>query len=230
MWKLFAELDPEAGAKVWTALDAHLECLKQRNGNAEVPLERLAADALVEVVTSSGVADGPRVPEVYVHIDWATLRDGLHDESHCELTNGTPMPIDAVRRLCCEAVIVPILHGPDGTPIDCGREIRTANRKQRRLLRAMYRTCAHPTCDVPFAYCHLHHVIPWLQMGRTDLGNLLPLCGRHHHLVHEGGWRLTMTADRTITLTRPDGVVQFTGRTTDRTPGARASPDERTAA
>ena len=25
--------------------------------------------------------------------------------------------------------------------------------------------------------------------GRTNLDNLLPLCSRHHHLVHEGRWR-----------------------------------------
>ena len=27
--------------------------------------------------------------------------------------------------------------------------------------------------------------------GRTDIANMIPLCEKHHHLVHEGGWTLT---------------------------------------
>ena len=45
----------------------------------------------------------------------------------------------------------------------------------------------------------------------------MPLCDRHHHLVHEGGWTLTLQPDRTITLQRPDGTISFTGTTADRT-------------
>ena len=47
-----------------------------------------------------------------------------------------------------------------------------------------------------------------------------PLCEQHHHLVHEGGWTLTMTPDRVATWTRPDGVVAHHGSTIDRTPTA----------
>jgi hypothetical protein len=39
------------------------------------------------------------------------------------------------------------------------------------------------------------------------------LCDRDHHLVHEGGWQLTLDPDRTISLRRPDGTHYFTGRT-----------------
>jgi hypothetical protein len=39
----------------------------------------------------------------------------------------------------------------------------------------MYRTCAHPHCDVPFDHCQIHHVIPWERFGLSDLENLLPL-------------------------------------------------------
>ena len=50
MWHLHAEVDPETGAKLWTAIDAQLDTVKQRDGNAEIPLERLTVVALVEVV------------------------------------------------------------------------------------------------------------------------------------------------------------------------------------
>ena len=37
--------------------------------------------------------------------------------------------------------------------------------------------------------------------------NLLPVCNRHHHLVHEGGLQLHLAADRTLTITRSDGIT-----------------------
>ncbi len=136
--------------------------------------------------------------------------------SICETSNGIPLPVDTIRRLCCEAAIIPIVLGTDGEALAVGREQRVANRAQRRALRAMYRTCAHPHCDIAFDHCQIHHVIPWERFGLTDLDNLLPLCSKHHHLVHEGRWRLTLQPDRTITLQRPDGTHYFTGSTIDR--------------
>ena len=82
----------------------------------------------------------------------------------------------------------------------------------------MYATCGHPHCEVRFAACRIHHVDWWDHHGPTDLANLLPLCAHHHHLVHEGGWTLTLKPDRTITLRRPDGSLAHEGTTTDRTP------------
>ena len=89
----------------------------------------------------------------------------------------------------------------------------------------MHRTCIHPNCLVPFDECRIHHIIPWEQGGNTDLANLAPLCesGEHHHDVHQGGWRLTMTPDRTATWTRPDGTTYWTGTTIDRTPTTRTA-------
>ena len=41
--------------------------------------------------------------------------------------------------------------------------------------------------------------------GLTDLVNLLPLCHKHHHLVHEGAWQLKLLPDRTLKIYRPNG-------------------------
>jgi hypothetical protein len=73
---------------------------------------------------------------------------------------------------------------------------------------------------VRFDDCDIHHVIHWTRDGVTDLKNLIPLCSLHHHLVHEGGWTLTLQPDRTITLIRPDGSTAFEGRTTKQRPAA----------
>lgn len=160
-----------------------------------------------------------RVPEIMVLTDYRTLVEGLHELSICETDDGIALPVSTVRRLCCDAEIIPMMLGTDGVPLDAGRSVRTANRQQRRALRAMYRTCAHPDCTVAFSACKAHHIRWWWRhLGPTDLDNLIPLCERHHHLVHEGGWTLTMTPDRVATWTRPDGTIAHYGPSIDRTP------------
>ena len=150
----------------------------------------------------------PRCASTSTCRPWSTVSTPA---SICETSNGIPLPVDTIRRLCCEAAIIPVVLGADGEALAVGREQRVANRAQRRALRAMYRTCAHPHCDISFDHCQIHHVIPWERFGLTDLENLLPLCSKHHHLVHEGRWHLTLQPDRTITLHRPDGTHYFTG-------------------
>jgi hypothetical protein len=92
-------------------------------------------------------------------------------------------------------------------------------------LKATHRTCVGPTCGVAVEDCQAHHLVPWDDGGFTDLDNLAPLCSACHHLVHEGGWKLTMTPDRIATWTRPDGTVSHTGSTIDRAPNGVAPPD-----
>lgn len=168
---------------------------------------------------ADALAHERRVPEITVLTDYRTLVEGLHEHSICETDDGVPLPVSTVRRLCCDAEIIPMMLGTDGVPLDAGRSVRTANRQQRRALRAMYRTCAHPDCTVPFSACKAHHIRWWWRhLGPTDLDNLIPLCERHHHLVHEGGWGLIMTPDRVATWTRPDGTIAHHGPSIDRTP------------
>ena len=209
-------LDPERDAKLWSAIDAQLATIKQHDGNSGTPIDQLLADAVVSAVSGERCGER-RVPEICVHIDYATMLNGLHEHSLCETADGIPLPPETVRRLACEAAIVPIVLNGAGEVLDCGREVRVANRAQRRALRAMYRTCGYPGCDVTFDRCDIHHVIEWLRHGSTDLDNLLPLCGTHHHLVHEGRWRLTLDKHRVITIHRPDGTRHFHGTTTNRT-------------
>ena len=60
----------------------------------------------------------------------------------------------------------------------------------------------------------MHHVWWWDHGGPTDLDNLLPVCSRHHHAVHDQGWQLKLLADRTLEVTLPDGTTMETGPST----------------
>jgi predicted restriction endonuclease len=102
-----------------------------------------------------------------------------------------------------------VIHAPG--ELDLGRTTRLANRAQRRALRALYRSCAIPGCDVRYDRCKLHHVVWWRNGGRTDLVNLLPLCTHHHSKVHDAGWELSLDTNRQLTVRFPDGTVRNTG-------------------
>jgi hypothetical protein len=74
-----------------------------------------------------------------------------------------------------------------------GRTERVVPPRLRRALDARDRHCQFPGCRAHVRRCHAHHVREWEHGGRTDLDNTLLLCVRHHHAVHEGGWRITRT-------------------------------------
>ena len=114
------QLDPETDARVAAALDAALAAERARHQDDDVDFDHLQADALVGLITGARSLD-QRVPEVTVLIDYDTLRHGLHDRSVCETGDGQALPVDTVRRLCCDAAIVPIVLGGDGVPLDLGR-------------------------------------------------------------------------------------------------------------
>ncbi len=206
-------LHPEADARLSVALDAAVAAERAKPELEERTLEQLRADAFVDLVAGNGGGQR-RPPGIAVLVDLETLRGGLHDRSVCETADGHDLPPAAVRRMACDAELIPVVLDGKGVTLDVGRAQRMATPAQRVALRAMYRSCAHPHCTVRFADCEIHHVIEWHPDGRTDLANLLPLCSQHHHLVHEGGWALTLHPDRTVHLRRPDGTTAFNAPTT----------------
>jgi hypothetical protein len=137
--------------------------------------------------------------------DGTTIAVGHHVQPGPASAEPTPGPTAGAATGDLAAMVAAAVEAATGDRLRTGRDLRLANREQRRALRAMYRSCAHPGCRVPFAECFIHHVTPWEHAGATDLANLLPLCGRHHHQVHEGGWRLTIDPARTLAWHQPGG-------------------------
>lgn len=234
------EVDPLRDAKLHSAVNAELGRARAAAGNARIPWDQMQVEAFVNTACGdvidaaevdgrpespvSGAARTDRVPEVTVLVSFDRLRGCADAAGICETENGVPLPVSTVRRLCCDAEILPVVLGGGGEVLDAGRSARTATRPQRRALRAMHRGCAHPDCTVGFDRCRIHHVRWWWEHhGPTDIDNLLPLCERHHHDVHEGGWTLTMSPDRVAHWVRPDGTLFHEGSTVDRVLGRLAS-------
>lgn len=207
---------PELANQVFGAIDKEVAALittGEGRGDSEFVTRsydrnRLAAEALGTLVAGGHQQQRPIEADITVIVDAETVETGeLHDHSICETSDGLELPPASIRRLLCQGRISPIIVDIHGAALDAGRTIRNANRQQRRALRAMYRCCAFDGCDIGFDRCEIHHILPWELGGPTNLHNLLPLCSRHHHLVHDGGWRLELGADRKLTITKPDGTL-----------------------
>ena len=218
MFHLHAELDPERGAILDRRLHLELARLRaedQDTGDEPTAYMQLKVNALV--AANSKASDGTRArPELVVHIDSSWLLGQMDGKGLCETVDGIQLPVETVRRMACDCSVLPAVMGGESLIKDMGRGARTATPAQRSRLSTMHTTCGHFDCTVGFSKCRIHHVTFWGQLGQTNEDSLLPLCDKHHHLVHEGGWKLEMTPDRVATWWLPDGTLHHRGSTIDR--------------
>jgi hypothetical protein len=80
--------------------------------------------------------------------------------------------------------------------LDVGRSYRTAPPKLRHALNVRDGGCAAPGCDTDPSRCEAHHIDYWEHGGETSISNMVLLCSRHHHQVHEGRWQIHRDDDR----------------------------------
>ena len=189
-FRLRGILDSEAAAIVTAALDPlckpdAVAAELAATGEARSPGQR-RADALIEVcrlVLDSGALpdNGGDRPQIAVTVAYDPLRAGL---GAGRLDTGDPVSAGTVRRLACDARILPIILNGPSQILDAGRARRTATGPLRRALIVRDQGCTFPACDRPARWCDAHHVISWADGGPTDLTNLALLCGYHHRLIH----------------------------------------------
>lgn len=221
MWRLRGQFDPELAATMKQQLEAALRrrfaqpapdcCPDDRSERVDF----LRAHALADLFASTrgpdggGCASGVQ-PEVTIVV---TVPEGRVDAG-AGVDVSPEFVADLMRRGDGRLFTVTTQPGVVVTApgrLDLGRATRLANRAQRRALHALYAACAVPGCYTDYRLCRLHHVQWWRHGGRTDLDNLLPLCGLHHRAVHEEGWLLQLGPRRELTVIRPDGVTFTTG-------------------
>jgi len=204
MMTITAELPIDAGELVEKALDkARDDDVLQIPDLADTSWSTRQADAFVNVVTAylSG-SHGERISNdnhlVTVHVDQSALAGG---------DGRSGLPIESVKRLCCDSRAVVITEGDDGEPLSIGRKSRTVPLAIQRAVRARDNDCCiFPGCkNRRFLQCH--HVDHWSNGGETSLANLMLLCTRHHTLVHEGGFRIEKDFRNEWFFARPNGIA-----------------------
>jgi hypothetical protein len=142
---------------------------------------------LIEHLPTAGYTNG-NAATLVAHVD---LDDLLQGVGAATLDGGVRISAAEVRRLACEASIVPLVMSGESAPLDLGRSQRLHSHHQRTALSATHDSCAVGGCQRPFAWCEIHHHrLSWAKGGRTDLDNGLPLCGYHHRRAHDDRWDL----------------------------------------
>jgi hypothetical protein len=76
-----------------------------------------------------------------------------------------PVTAATVRKIACDADIIPVLLGSEGRILDIGRTI-------------------------PAPWCEAHHITYWSHGGTTGTDNGTLLCSHHHHLIHKEQWQI----------------------------------------
>ncbi len=97
---------------------------------------------------------------------------------------GSLIAPETVRRLACDANIIPTVLGSRSEVLNQGRATRLATPGQLAALWLRDAVCTFPGCTTPAHWCDAHHLIHWADGGTSTLTNLALLCGRHHSIAH----------------------------------------------
>jgi len=202
MMSMTVELPLETGELIEKALDRATDSSALQTPElADESWSVQQADALVTVVNAYLSGNGEASAstsdnyQVTVHVDRSALAQGEGRSS---------LPIESVKRLCCDVDAVVIVENEDGEPLSVGRKTRTVPTAIKRALQARDKGCVFPGCHHT-RFVDAHHVQHWSAGGETSLENLILLCSRHHRLVHEGGFRIERDFQNKWFFKRPDG-------------------------
>ncbi len=161
------------------------------------------ADAFTNMVCEylSGQATSGNSSDNYlvtIHVDQSALSGNA---------GRSALPIESVKRLCCDGKAVVLTENDKGEPLSIGRKSRVMPKAIERALRTTDNGCCQfPGCGNR-RFLHSHHVEHWSNGGDTSLNNLMLLCTRHHTLAHEGGFRIEKDLMDRWYFVRPDGIA-----------------------
>ena len=190
MFVLSGEFDPMTGARIETVLAA-----KERElWNAENPKERRTpqqrmADALAELILEPGKGKA-KGTALMVVAEYDVINQEL---VNARLADGTPIPTAELIRLACDADLLPGVFRKATQEMNLGRKRRTASDAQRAAL--VYRDKECIGCGASAHRSFAHHVRFWKNGGPTDFGNLVLVCNKCHHNIHDLGWEVTHDSD-----------------------------------
>ena len=207
-----------------TAVEA-LVSMWLRDNDDDRTISQMRMDALVEVCRQwLTFGDTPAVrderPHVNINVDLDTLLSGT---GVATFDSGNPVPADNLSEFLCDCVITRILSS-GSLVLDVGRKNRLVTPAQRKAVKKRDGCCRYPGCSRPPSQCDVHHIIEWLNGGKTDLNNMVLLCRYHHGWIHRAKLDAILLPDLTFRVRDRDGhemeskppptVAQTSGRHT----------------
>jgi 5-methylcytosine-specific restriction protein A len=189
--------DPARYATIVTTIQAMSRPLTADDRRETAARQGDALADACEFVLTYGQSDllpdnGGERPHLTVTIDQVDLENRA--QAGC-LDTGDVLTPAALRKLCCDAAVIPVVLNGASQPLDIGTTRRTIPPAIRRAIAVRDHGCAHPGCDRPATWCQVHHILEWAKGGPTRLDNLVMLCGVHHREIHSTAWVVRIGAD-----------------------------------
>ena len=248
---IHAELDPVSFTKFKTALGAYNERRYRAGadhagpvlpGKDAPPIEmtpaRRLADAFDDIVDAAVSGDdAPSGAQLVVIADYDIASRELING---RFADGTLLAPGVLRRLACDADILPMIFSGASIPLDAGRSRRLPSPTQRLAVIARDRRCRGEGCVVPPEFCKPHHIEWWVEhRGPSDIANLVLVCEACHTGVHNGtlevvprcdGSFVVATSERAEALRAADAMsaqrCQRSGPRENREPRENPEPRE----
>ncbi len=214
-WALDGSFDAEGGSVVAAAL--RLATPERTDGLRSASQRR--ADALVEVCRyfldhQRTHAGGRHRPHVNVVVEWTDLVAGRGGQ----VVDGPWVDGPTVSRLFCDSAVHRVVMAGRSAILDYGTATRTIPAPLWNALVIRDEHCRFPGCDRPSVWCEGHHVTWVTQGGATEPGNLVLVCSRHHHVLHQPGWHAKLRPDAVFEVTDANGIVRETSPPRAETP------------
>ncbi len=182
-------LDPEADARLSAAFDAAIAAEKAKPDNGRT-FDQLKADAFMAMVTSTPVPGARHHAEILMLIDLETaphrasrvqhLRDLRRPAPPTSHGSAAGVRSRTSSRSCWTATAESSTSAePNGSrpPINEERSAPCTEPAPHRTAPSASATATSTTSK------------NGTKAALTNLENLIPLCSKHHHLIHEGQWR-----------------------------------------
>jgi len=165
------------GAQFEQTITAMTEQMKPAKGQAWVPFEQRAADALLQLCDPPAV-DDEHAPSLAA-LAGVQVAVPLHGPAEIA---GVPIADSLLEQLRANASITPVLVDGRGTVLAIGRAAPALSPKLRHAVLLRDTRCRVPGCGRRRGL-HAHHLLPRSWNGKDEISNLAAVCPAHHRLL-----------------------------------------------
>ena len=202
---LEGHLDAEGGAVVAVALalatvDDPDRTPAQRRGRCPGRREPVLPRPPADPHRRSGAAPLSLVADV----------EAIEEGRGGRVVGGPALDGTTMSRLLCDCTLHRVLTKGRSAILDYGTATRTIPANLWNALVIRDEHCRFPGCDRKSAWCEGHHVRLGHPRRATEINNLVLVCSRHHHRLHQPDWQAKLLPDATFEVTDPNGMVRAT--------------------
>ncbi|MFD2418956.1 HNH endonuclease signature motif containing protein [Amycolatopsis pigmentata] len=188
------DLDTETGALLSALLSPHTAPRSTDEGPDRRSRSERYGDAFRDILTlaaqcESTPTEAGEPATLMVSVTLEELKSGI---GHGLLDGYWNLSAAQIRRIACDAAVVPVVLGSKSEILDIGRATRIVPRAIRRALIRRDKGCSFPSCAKKAKWCQAHHILEWFSGGPTALENLALVCHYHHQVLHHSDWQVRM--------------------------------------